>query len=176
MDSRRALIDSMSKLLVQRSIDKLTVQMIIDDAGVSRGTFYSYFADKYDLMNAYFRDQTEKHMSHIDKGTWVDMLTKGATFMRKHRAYFLQALQSTGQNSFHEFWYQNSYDNITKGVKQRSGRTKLSQKERRAIRFFTAGYVQTMTDWIKEEKAESPRQIAQLICEFIPAPIKPYMW
>lgn len=176
MNSRSALLKSMSKLLIHTSIDKLTVQMILDDAGVSRGTFYSYFADKYDLMNAYFRDQTAKHMANIDNAPWVEMLTKGAEFLRMHRAYFLRAFQSTGQNSFTEFWLQNSWNNIAKGIKRHSGRNQLSLKERRAIRFFAAGYVQTMTDWLQEDGQESPKQIAQLICSFIPPIIKPYMW
>lgn len=82
MDSRKSLIASMSKLLSKNSIENITVQMILDDAQVSRGTFYSYFADKYDLINAYFRDETKAHMMNVNDDPWVVRLTKGATFMK----------------------------------------------------------------------------------------------
>ena len=176
MDSRKSLIASMSKLLSKNSIENITVQMILDDAQVSRGTFYSYFADKYDLINAYFRDETKAHMMNVNDDPWVVRLTKGATFMKQNRKYFLRAFQSTGQNSFYDFWYHDSLTNVRKGIMKRSARTKLSSKEEQVAMFFTVGYMQLMINWVKSGMLTSPEKIATTICEFIPNIIKPYMW
>lgn len=42
-------------LLNEKEFDKITVKEICDRAQVSRITFYTYFHDKYDLMNDMFR-------------------------------------------------------------------------------------------------------------------------
>lgn len=44
---RRALTD----LLKIKPLDKISIQELCDIAMISRGTFYNYFYDKYDLLN-----------------------------------------------------------------------------------------------------------------------------
>ena len=56
MRTRQILIDAVKSLLEKRQFDDITVQNILDEAGVSRKTFYRYFSDKYDLVNAYYND------------------------------------------------------------------------------------------------------------------------
>ncbi|WP_268913334.1 TetR/AcrR family transcriptional regulator [Lentilactobacillus sp. SPB1-3] len=42
--------NALFKLLDRQTIDKITVKSIIDEAGLNRTTFYSYYTDKYDLL------------------------------------------------------------------------------------------------------------------------------
>lgn len=42
--------------LLQKSIDRLTVQEILKEADVSKQTFYRYYSDKYELGNAIYHD------------------------------------------------------------------------------------------------------------------------
>ena len=43
--TKAAIIKSFSKLLDQKSFEKITVKDIVEDCGVNRKTFYYYFAD-----------------------------------------------------------------------------------------------------------------------------------
>jgi len=176
MSSRQRMISSMSQLLQKKEINAITVQNIIDGADVSRGTFYTHFTDKYDVMNAYFRDETQKHMENIHDAPWVTMLTSGAQFMQQNRNYFLTAFKSTGQNSFTEFWFADSLTNVTHGVKTRAQKTALTDQENQAIHFFVAGYMQLMRDWIEQDTLTTPSQIAETIYGFMPAVIKKVLW
>ncbi|WP_048000659.1 TetR/AcrR family transcriptional regulator C-terminal domain-containing protein [Lactiplantibacillus herbarum] len=176
MSSRQRMISSMSQLLQQKEINTITVQNIIDNADFSRGTFYAHFTDKYDVMNAYFRDETKKHMENIHDAPWVTMLTSGATFMQQNRNYFLTAFKSTGQNSFNEFWFADSLVNVTDGVKYRAQKTTLTDQEEQASRFFVAGYMQLMRDWIEQDTPTTPEKIAETIYAFMPAVIKINLW
>ena len=54
--TRDKLGDALVELLVQKSFDEITVQDVLDRAGVSRSTFYSHFSDKNDL---FFSDADE---------------------------------------------------------------------------------------------------------------------
>jgi len=44
------LLDSAYKLFIKKGINNTTIQDIVDDAGVAKGTFYLYFKDKYTLQ------------------------------------------------------------------------------------------------------------------------------
>lgn len=48
--TRDVLGDALVKLMHERPFEKITVQDILDGAGVSRSTFYAHFSDKNDLF------------------------------------------------------------------------------------------------------------------------------
>src|SRR5438270_8109601 len=48
--TRDRLGDAIMELLVEKAFEKITVQDVLDRAGVSRTTFYAHFRDKNDLF------------------------------------------------------------------------------------------------------------------------------
>ena len=48
--TRDALGDAMMALLHEKSFDRITVQDVLDRAGVGRATFYAHYRDKHDLF------------------------------------------------------------------------------------------------------------------------------
>src|SRR5262249_7596043 len=61
--TREALLNAARSLLVDRSIDALSIDEIADRADVAKGTFYNYFADK----DALARELTDKVRAHIEE-------------------------------------------------------------------------------------------------------------
>ena len=55
----RAIVNAFIKLVNQGSFEKLTVQEILDEALVSRNTFYSHYRDKYDIAEQLFEKYKE---------------------------------------------------------------------------------------------------------------------
>ncbi len=47
----KALRKALKELLQEKSLEQISIQELCDKAMVSRGTFYNYFYDKYDLLN-----------------------------------------------------------------------------------------------------------------------------
>jgi AcrR family transcriptional regulator len=68
--SRSSLAKALIELLVEMGYENVTVQHIIDRAGVGRSTFYSHYRDKEDLLRASIknlRDALERHwLSSLD--------------------------------------------------------------------------------------------------------------
>jgi len=50
--SKRALGDALVELLHERSFDEITVQDILDRAGVGRATFYAHYRNKQDVLHS----------------------------------------------------------------------------------------------------------------------------
>lgn len=48
-EKENKLLDAAFKLFSEKGINNTSIQDIVDEAGVAKGTFYLYFKDKYDL-------------------------------------------------------------------------------------------------------------------------------
>ncbi len=69
-EARRRLLDVVEKLLDEgESYTELSVERLVQAAGMSRSTFYVYFEDKGDLLRAWFHEITEEIVDSA-KGWW----------------------------------------------------------------------------------------------------------
>ena len=57
--TREALGDALIELMQQHPFDELTVQQVLDRAGVGRSTFYAHYRDKEDLFLSDIEDFLE---------------------------------------------------------------------------------------------------------------------
>ena len=73
----RAIVNAFIKLVNQGSFEKLTVQEILDEALVSRNTFYSHYRDKYDIA---------EHIFEQFKQDFLDLLKESYTSVGKEWA------------------------------------------------------------------------------------------
>lgn len=49
-EKKNKILKSAYKLFTKKGINATSIQDIVDDAGIAKGTFYLYFKDKYDLQ------------------------------------------------------------------------------------------------------------------------------
>ena len=57
----KKLLDSAFKLFSKKGFKNTSIQNIVDDAGVAKGTFYLYFKDKYELQDALIVNISQIH-------------------------------------------------------------------------------------------------------------------
>lgn len=86
------LLDAASSVFAATGFQAATVEQIVFEAGVARGTFYKYFTDKLDVLMALAIDATHVHLALHDLGDlrrrealaeWLDRLL---AFGTPHRA------------------------------------------------------------------------------------------
>ena len=58
--TKRALAESLKKLMRRKALSKITVTEIVADCGVNRKTFYYHFEDIYDLLRWIFEEEAVK--------------------------------------------------------------------------------------------------------------------
>ena len=59
-DKKQRLLNTAFKLFTEKGIKDTSIQEIVDNADVAKGTFYLYFKDKYELQNILIAKKSEK--------------------------------------------------------------------------------------------------------------------
>ncbi|MHB8691533.1 MAG: TetR/AcrR family transcriptional regulator [Solirubrobacteraceae bacterium] len=96
-DTREEILAATERVLATTPIHELSIERIIRDAGVSRRTFYSYFASKFDAVAALHARVIEEFYAVVrpflgsadgtaDLSSITTMLTTSAVLWRKHLA------------------------------------------------------------------------------------------
>ena len=110
--AKEILTASFQELAAAKSIDKITIQEIVDNCGYSPATFYRNFKDKYDLIAwehtravAEIVDQTS-----ADTYQWKQTLYDGARLYNEKKDYLANLLQHTsGRDSFMRYMAEINY-------------------------------------------------------------------
>ncbi len=62
-DKKNRLLDTAFKLFTEKGIKNTSIQDIVDNANVAKGTFYLYFKDKYELRDILIAKKSHKLFS-----------------------------------------------------------------------------------------------------------------
>ena len=76
----KQLRDAALPLFVAGGIERVTIDDIVQGAGVAKGSFYRYYQDKEDLVDALFAPIAEQILNALDRGR--DAMQKAATWRR----------------------------------------------------------------------------------------------
>jgi AcrR family transcriptional regulator len=100
---KASLCESLRELMLKRVFEKITIKQICDETGVIRATFYNYFDDKYDCLNAIvYHDLVEEMMSDLSSEKARDVIIHALNAVDVNREFYRIAYNVTGQNSFEE--------------------------------------------------------------------------
>ena len=86
-EKKQVIRDAVIKEFVRVPFDKVSINQIIHTAGISRGSFYTYFEDKHDLVQFLFEDMAQQMEAFCSEnlkengGDYFDLLTSMFEYM-----------------------------------------------------------------------------------------------
>lgn len=102
--------DSLSKLLKEKDIDKISIKELCDKAGINRGTFYTHYKDLDDLQNKIYEEfytdfqktfiPTVKEAANSSNLTSEDMILNIINFLFKNKETCLIMLNGSKRQEF----------------------------------------------------------------------------
>lgn len=78
--TKKCIKKSFAKLLSERDISKITVTDLINDAEISRTTFYAHYSDIFDLFERISEEECDKLIARFDEEGIVSILTQPEVF------------------------------------------------------------------------------------------------
>lgn len=175
IDAKLVLADSLKDLAKNKSLERITVQDIVENCRAGRQTFYNHFKDKYDLINWIFKKNADEVIyNFFDNETWGNVLGRILFFVGENHPFYSSALNIEGQNSFSRFLYvyaRNIYmDLITKHF----GKDAVTDNLIFTIEFNSHGAANTLKQWVEEGMKKSPKLVGDGIAYNMSPDLKKY--
>lgn len=132
------LAQSLMELMETTPLERISVNDIVDQAGVGRNTFYYHFEDKFDLVNWYFQSGiTQFLVEHGHYSNWPELLWDMESYFRENKVFYTNALAYTGQNCLMDYIFHFASDLFAQRMALSNPRA--SEREQRFAGDFLAG-------------------------------------
>lgn len=168
IDTKQIIVDATVRLMKSKEPKSLTVQKILDEAHISRATFYNFFADKYDVINYYFESYVEQRIKDKNEDDISLLEACAFNFIYDNKDYFFNAIKLEGQNSLKKFFYDYYYKSCSEIYLKRMNKKKLSREDEITISFYCMGSLHVLMEWLVNGAKESPEFMASVIHKLIP--------
>lgn len=171
MDTKAIISDALRKLSATHGLDDIRVQMILDEAHVSRSTFYRHFTDVFDLVCYHYSSFLSQFDDEVwTKRTFVSNLEYSLSFLQANRSYFTRILRSSGRDRFLELLEDYAYDSYL-GLFRKYNPEFLEKHRTKAERYseiLAFGASKMVCNWLASGDRTSPHELAECIGEMVP--------
>jgi probable dihydroxyacetone kinase regulator len=159
--TKRALSNSLKKLLLSEPLAKITIGDIVADCGVNRQTFYYHFKDLADLVEwTCIEDADQALQNHKTYATWQEGFLSIFLLMKSDRAFINNIYHSVSLEQLELYLYKLVYP-LLRGVvdEQAKGMSVREEDKDFIANFYKYGFVGLVLDWIKRDMKEDPQKI-----------------
>ncbi len=148
--TKTALAESLKKLVLKKRLEKITINDLTADCGISRMAFYYHFKDIYDLVEWVCMEDGRKALQ--DKktyDTWQEGMCQVFDAVLENRDFILNVYRSIGREKIESYLYKFTYDLIKEVVEEKCRGIDLAADHKVFIAdFYKYGFVGIMLDWI----------------------------
>lgn len=164
------IVHALNRLIARVEMDRITTQMIVEEAGVSRATFYRHFKDKYDVLNRNYKDLLDSCLRQ--SRNYRELFFQLYTFARDEWSGFHRAFHTTGVNSFESFITEYSRSVVEAITRQNRSGAGLTEAEALQLDVFCFGVSSMYRKWTHNEYSLSPEAAADALFALTPSTLR----
>ncbi len=161
--TKYALEASLKKLLLHKKIDKITINDLTADCGISRMTFYYHFKDIYDLVEWVCVENGKRALKNKKTyDTWQEGMCQIFEAVLENKPFILNVYRSVDREKTENFLYSLTYELIADVVEEQCTSTELKEEEKSFIaEFYKYGFVGIMLEWISHGMKDDYKEIVR---------------
>ena len=149
--TKQLLATSLKNLSLKKPLDKITINDITSDCGISRMAFYYHFKDIYDLIEwVCVEDATSALQGKKTYDTWQEGMLQIFEAVYENKPFVLNAYRTISREQIENYLHQLTYKLIRNVVEEKSVGTNITDVQKQFIaEFYKYSFVGIMLDWIK---------------------------
>lgn len=150
--TKAALEASLKKLLLKKPLDKITINDLTTDCGISRMAFYYHFKDIYDLVEwSCLEDATQALQGKKTYETWQDGLLQIFEAVLENKPFIMNVYHSVNREQIETYLFHLTHDLLYGVVQEKAKGTGISEADQNFIAdFYKYSFTGVMLDWIKD--------------------------
>jgi probable dihydroxyacetone kinase regulator len=167
--TKRALEESLKRMLLKKPLDKITISDIAEDCGINRMTFYYHFKDIYDLVEwSCVEDAAKALDGKKTYDTWQQGFLQIFQAVQDNKPFIMNVYHSVNREQVEIYLYKLTYNLLIGVVEEKAEGMEIREANKKFIAdFYKFGFVGLMLDWIKSGMKTDPRQIIDLLSSLI---------
>ena len=173
--TKRVILDSFNQLLEKNKLERITMQMIANQAGVGKATIYRYFKDKYDIMAYNYKLFVDEHADPSVSNNYQDLLFSLFRDSEDGMTYLKNAFKYVGDNSFEEYVYEYSF-RFVEQITLQSRTSELTPDEVLQLDVFCRGVSHIFADWIRGKYQLNAKEAGRALFGVMPESLRHYRW
>lgn len=161
--TKYALEMSLKRLLMHKPLDKITIQDLTADCGISRMSFYYHFKDIYDLVEwSCIEDGRKALQGKKTYDTWQEGMLQIFEVVLEDRQFIMNVYRAVERSKIESYLYELTYRLIADVVEEKCADAKLAPEDKTFIaEFYKYGFVGIMLDWIDRGMKDDPAAIVE---------------
>lgn len=173
--TKEKLAAALKQLMVQKPLDKITIQEITSICGIKRQHFYYHFEDIYDLMRWTFQREA---MSLLEKyegnKLWQDGILQLFQYLQENREVCRSAMHSAeGRKYIKQFFVTELYaiihHTVALMVEQIYGNNgcNFAKETEMLTHFYIHALIGAIESWLEEESQYTPEEIVEFVDQIL---------
>lgn len=162
----------------RKAIDKITVQQIVAESGLSLQTFYNHFKDKADLVLWIHKSKFDALLEKLGRNgyTYTDLTLENIQFYVEHKDYMWNALNHThGQDSYCRMSVENGYKVIRAYILNYHGLADMPEETDFYLKAYCYVLPYIYAEWAFHMESTPPEVFAEYVVGAMPEPLKKYL-
>lgn len=150
--TKAALEASLKKLLLKKPLDKITINDLTTDCGISRMAFYYHFKDIYDLVEwSCLEDATQALQGKKTYETWQEGVLQIFEAVLENKPFIMNVYHSVSREQIETYLFHLTHDLLYGVVQEKAKGTGISEADQSFIAdFYKYSFTGVMLDWIKD--------------------------
>lgn len=161
--TKRALAASLKNLLLQKPLNKITINDITEECGISRMTFYYHFKDIYDLVAwICVEDAARALEGKKTYGAWQEGFLNIFHAVQANQPFIMNVYRSVSWERIEQYLNPLIHSLLLGVVEEKAAGMPVGQAEQQFIAdFYEYAFIGVMRKWISSGMKEEPAAIVE---------------
>ena len=167
--TKKAISYSLKELLLDKPLNKITINDICKKSSINRQTFYYHFEDIRDLVEYTTIEDANDALKNKDTyETWQEGFLSIFLLMKKDKVFINNIYHSISLDILQSYLYKLVYPIIYKVVDEKSSNKKVNEEDKKFItNFYMYSFVSLVLEWIKNDMKEDPNIIIKKVSSLL---------
>ncbi len=162
--TKKALAEALKQLLTRKPINKITINDITEQCGISRITFYYHFKDIYDLAEWTLEEAIQQI---IGENRYADNWQQGFLDLLKevkdNQKLYMNVYRSMDREAIERYLLKKVEPLLMPVVEKEAAGMGISPEGKRVVAiFYTYAFIGVVLDWISKGMPLTPQQVVTL--------------
>lgn len=179
-ERRSQLLDLGVRLLATRSLDELSIDLLAEEAGISRGLLYHYFGNKHDFHEAVVRRAADDLIAQTappSEGEPMERMLASVTayvdyVTANHEGYLSLVKGAAGGNETVREIYEEARSALTDRIFREDAQGQIipdTAAARLVVRGWSAMTEELVLSWIDDPRGVSREELLEILAASLPA-------